>query len=217
MPLSMKFYQDQFVTDGGTETPLPSAHRLVYVRHGAVVANDAELTTDTYAYFDTPLSLSAAADWAEVWRWELDAPNAAPACLTGTGVLTLPRLAHAVTTLPLEPESRWLFRLDQVTSAPGRVTPRHQHHGPGIRCLYQGTFNVQDSTHLTDNIVPGQPWWESGTETVIAWHTTQMPAIFVRGLVLPMEFKGVMSNIWHDVEPASQANWRLFIDQEITL
>ena len=36
-------------------------------------------------------------------------------------------------------------------------------------------------------------------------------------LVLPLEFNGVMSNIWHDVEPASQANWRLFIDQEINL
>lgn len=217
MPISMKFYQDQLVESGATDTPLPAAHRLIYVRHGAVTANGEILAKDGFGYFAEPLTLSGDADWSEVWRWELAPPNIGPAVLTGSNVLTLSKLARVITTLALEPDSNWLFRLDSVTSVAGRITPRHQHHGPGIRCLYQGTFNVQDASHVTADQGPGDAWWESGTDTVVAWHSTQMTAIFIRALVLPTDNKGEMSNIWLAESPASQSNWRLFIDQEITL
>jgi hypothetical protein len=217
MPLSMSFYQDQLVASGKTDVALPSAQRLIYVRHGSVTANGTELAKDDYAYFSGALDLEGIADWSEVWRWELAAPNAAPTLLAGTGIHTRPKISRAITTLAIDPGTEWLFRLDSVTSVAGRVTPRHQHHGPGIRCLYQGIFNVQDASHLTANQGPGDAWWESGADTVVAWHSTQMPAIFIRALVLPTSLKGEMSNIWLADSPASQSNWRLFIDQEITV
>ncbi len=217
MPYSMTFYQDQAGASGHTSTPLPAAHRLLYVRHGAVIVNGMELQADGFAYFSDALTLEGAADWSEVWRWELAAPNAASVSLQGTDILTLPKLARAITTLALKPGTDWLFRLDSVISVAGRITPRHQHHGPGIRCLYQGIFNVQDASHVTANQGPGDAWWESGVDTVVAWHSTQMTAIFIRALVVPMELKGEMSNIWLDGSPASTSNWRLFIDQPITL
>ena len=217
MPLSMSFYQDQLIALGKTSAALPNAQRLIYVRHGSVTANSAELKKDEYAYISGVLDLEGIADWSEVWRWELATPNAAPALLCGTGLHTIPKLSRAITTLAIEPGTEWRFRLDSVTSVAGRVTPRHQHHGPGIRCLYQGTFNVQDASHLTANQGPGDVWWESGVDTIVAWHSTQMPAIFIRAMVLPIDLKGEISNIWLADSPLSQSNWRLFIDQEITI
>tara|TARA_E500000331_G_scaffold12622_1_gene11390 strand:+ start:834 stop:1361 length:528 start_codon:yes stop_codon:yes gene_type:complete len=175
------------------------------------------LKKDEYAYIAGVLDLEGIGDWSEVWRWELATPNAAPTLLCGTGLNTIPKLSRAITTLAIEPGTEWRFRLDSVTSVAGRVTPRHQHHGPGIRCLYQGTFNVQDASHLTANQGPGDVWWESGVDTIVAWHSTQMPAIFIRAMVLPIDLKGEISNIWLADSPLSQSNWRLFIDQAITI
>ena len=136
---------------------------------------------------------------------------------SGTDTLSLLKIAHVITTLEVEPGTNWLFRLDSVTSAAGRITPRHRHKGPGIRCLYQGTFNVQGQAYPTENMAPGDAWWESGEETIVAWHSNQMPAIFIRGLLLPPDTKGDMSNIWETKVESPQSNWRLLIDQEITI
>lgn len=217
MPYSMKFYQDQLVAEGGSEAPLPAAERMIFVRHGCVVINGQHLQAQDSAYFSAPMDMQAAADWSQVWRWEIDQPNAAPALLQGMGVLSTLRLARVVTTLELTAGDAWLFRLDSVTSVPGRVTPRHGHHGPGIRCLYQGTFNVQDAAHAISDRLPGDPWWESGIDTVVAWHSLQMPAIFIRALILPTDLRGTISNIWKSDGPPAQANWRLFHDEIISL
>ena len=217
MPSSMKFYQDQLVDGGVTDPPLPAAHRLIFVRHGAVIANGRHLGAGDHAYFGEALTIGTDADWSEVWRWEIAPPNEAPTGMTGTGTLSVQKLARVITTLEADPGSTWLFRLDSITSAAGRITPRHRHHGPGIRCLYQGVFDVQDAAHAVGQQTPGDAWWESGVDTVVAWHSTQMPAIFIRGLILPVACKGEMSNIWMSDGPAPKANWRLFLDQEITI
>jgi hypothetical protein len=217
MPFSMKFYQDQLVAEGGLEAPLPAAPRMIFVRHGSVLVNGRRLQAQDSAYFSEPLAMQADADWSQVWRWEIDQPNAAPVLLQGTGVLSTLRLARVITTLELAAGDEWLFRLDSVTSVAGRVTPRHGHHGPGIRCLYQGTFNVQDASHVISDRVPGDPWWESGVDTVVAWHSLQMPAIFIRAMILPTASRGVISNIWKAHGPPPKANWRLFHDEIISL
>lgn len=217
MPFSMKFYQDQLVSDGRSASALADAHRMIFVRHGAVVINGQTLQANESAYFSGPMNMRADADWSQVWRWEIDQPNAAPALLQGMGLLSTLRLARVITTLELVAGDEWLFRLDSVTSVPGRVTPRHGHHGPGIRCLYQGTFNVQDASHVIGDLGPGDPWWESGVDTVVAWHSLQMPAIFLRATILPTALLGTMSNIWKSDGPPPQASWRLLHDEIISL
>ena len=109
------------------------------------------------------------------------------------------------------------FHLDSVTSAAGRITPRHRHRGLGIRCLYQGIFNIQGESDSTGTLAPGNAWWESDEETVVAWHSKQMPAIFLRGLLLLTDIKGEMSNILEGGISSPKSNWRLFVDQEITI
>ena len=76
---------------------------------------------------------------------------------------------------------------------------------------------MQSEAHPPTNVSPGEAWWESGEETVVAWHSKQMHAIFIRGLLLPPDTKGDMSNIWETKVESPQSNWRLLIDQEITI
>ena len=46
MPISLKFYRDQLLSTGKSSSPLPAAHRLIYIRYGSVIANGATLTQD---------------------------------------------------------------------------------------------------------------------------------------------------------------------------
>ena len=102
--------------------------------------------------------------------------------------------------------SRWLFRLDQITSAAGRIADRHQHPGPGIRCLLEGTFNVEQARTSRRAIsTPGDAWWETGPDTVVAWGSPQMPAKFLRGMVLPVEWEGKVTGTWLSGEVPGRA------------
>ena len=103
MPISLKFYRDQLLSTGESSSPLPAAHRLIYLCYGSVIANGATLTQDQFAYYYDPLSLQGEAELSEIWRWELSAPNETPQLLSGTETLSLPKLTHVITTLEAEP------------------------------------------------------------------------------------------------------------------
>ena len=99
-------------------------------------------------------------------------------------------MARIITTLHMPAGSQWLLRLDQINAPAGRVADRHQHPGPGIRCLLEGTFNVQQDAESVRDVAPGEAWWETGADTVIAWGSRQMATRFMRGMVLPVECEG---------------------------
>jgi hypothetical protein len=168
MPFSLNFYHDQIGAEGATASPLPSAHRLLYVRHGRAVINDRLLGAHEATYCDAPLALKSNGTWSEVWRWELAAPSALPQLHDGAGILSRLKMSRVIMTLPMLDGTRWLFRLDQITSAAGRIADRHQHPGPGIRCLLEGTFNVQQAAESAHDLGPGDAWWETGSDTVVA-------------------------------------------------
>jgi hypothetical protein len=217
MPFALNFFHDQIVAGGASAPALPAAHRMIYVRHGSVVINGKTMNADEAIYCDRPVALQASADWCQVWRWELALPNIAPALLQGAGVLSSLRMAHVITGLAMVENSRWLFRLDQITSAAGRIADRHQHPGPGIRCLLEGTFNAEQAGHSAHNLMPGDAWWETGPDTVVAWGSPQMHARFLRGMILPVEWEGKVTGNWLDVDPAKRrpSNWRLLVDKVI--
>ncbi|MEX0827842.1 MAG: hypothetical protein WD005_02710, partial [Haliea sp.] len=100
MPFALNLYHDQATADGATSQALPTAHRMIYVRHGSVVVNGATMKTDEAIYCDGPVTLRAAsADWSQVWRWELALPNATPALLEGSGVLSCLRMSQVIAGL----------------------------------------------------------------------------------------------------------------------
>jgi hypothetical protein len=216
MPFALNLFHDQVVADGATAQPLPAAHRLIYVRHGRAVVNGQTMNADEAVYADGPVTLAASAPWSQLWRWELALPNAAPALLEGMGVLSSLRMAQVITGLALTEGSRWLFRLDQITSAAGRIADRHQHPGPGIRCLLEGTFNAEQAGHAARQLYPGDAWWETGPDTVVAWGSKQMHAKFLRGMVLPVEWEGKVTGTWLD-SPRRASNWRLLVDKIVTV
>ena len=218
MPFALNFYHDQAIAGGVSAQPLPAAHRLLYVRHGRTIINGKPMAADEAVYCDVAVNVQADADWSQVWRWELALPNAAPALLQGSGVLSSLRMAQVITGLAMLDGTRWLFRLDQITSAAGRIADRHQHPGPGIRCLVEGTFNAEQAGHSARNLYPGDVWWETGPDTVVAWGSPQMHARFLRGMVLPAEWEAKVTGTWLSGTPAGpRSNWRLLVDKVIVV
>jgi hypothetical protein len=219
MAFALNFYHDQLDASGSTSSALPAAHRLLYVRHGSVVVNGEPLAADKATYCDAALTLQSAGQWCQLWRWELMPPNAAPLLCEGNGVLSSLRMARVIAGLPMLANSRWLFRLDRITSAAGRIADRHQHPGPGIRCLVEGAFNVQQDAESHRDLAPGDAWWETGSDTVVAWGSRQMAAKFMRGMVLPTEWEGKVTGDWLSGEAAAPrpGSWQLYVDKIVVV
>jgi hypothetical protein len=218
MPYALNLYHDQVGGGGASKAPLPAAHRLLYVRFGSAVINGKTMQTDQAMYCAEPLTLQEGGGWSQVWRWELAPPNAAPALHDGTSILSQLRMSRVITHMPLTDGSRWLFRLDQISSPAGRIADRHQHPGPGIRCLVEGTFNVE-SVESHRDLAPGDPWYETGPDTVVAWGSRTMPTRFLRGMVLPVEWEGKVTGTWLSGQAAASrpGAWRLLVDHLVTL
>lgn len=220
MPYALSLYHDQIGAGGTTASALPAAHRLLYVRHGQALVNGAEMHADSAIHCDAPVELRGTGEWCQLWRWELALPNAAPALLQGEGVLSHRRMTRIVSTLDMVQGSRWLFRLDQINAPAGRIADRHQHPGPGIRCLLEGSFNVQQDAESVRDAAPGEAWWETGSDTVIAWAAPQMAARFLRGLVLPPEWEGRPTGTWLSGAAAAasaRGNWKLYVERVVTV
>lgn len=218
MPFALNMYHDQIGAGGSSTEPLPAAHRLLYVRFGSAVINGKTMQAGQAMYCAEPLTLQEASGWSQVWRWELAPPNAAPALHDGTGILSQRRMSRVITHMPLTDGSRWLFRLDQISSPAGRTADRHQHPGPGIRCLVEGTFNVE-SVESHRDLAPGDPWYETGPDTVVAWGSRTMSTRFLRGMVLPIEWEGKVTGTWLSGQAAASrpGAWRLLVDHIIML
>jgi hypothetical protein len=215
MPFSLNLYHDQISAAGASASPLPAAHRLLYVRHGRADIDGQMMNADEAAYRDGPVALKSTGAWSQVWRWELAQPNAAPLLHQGEGVLSALRMSRVITSLAMPAGTRWLFRLDQIITGAGRVADRHQHPGPGIRCLLEGAFNVQQDVESARDLAPGDAWWETGSDTVIAWSSRQMAARFLRGIVLPVDWEGKVTGTWLSGHTPPPGNWKLLIDRVI--
>lgn len=220
MPFALNLYHDQIGTGGATGAALAAAQRLIYVRHGRVEINGRVLGADEALYCDSEVALKSTGAWSQIWRWDLASPNAPLALLHGESVLTHHRMARIITTLHMPAGSRWLLRLDQINAPAGRIADRHQHPGPGIRCLLEGTFNVQQDAESVREVAPGEAWWETGADTVIAWGSRQMATRFMRGMVLPPDCEGKPTGTWLSGEVAAasaKGNWKLYLDKIVTV
>lgn len=219
MPYALNFYHDQLLADGVTSSPLVAIHRIIYVRIGEVAINGETYGADTAVYTNKPIEIQGIANHSQLARWEIALPNAAPNLLDGTNVLSKLRMSRVNMMHDMLPSSQWLFRLDRITVPPGRVSDRHQHPGPGIRCLLEGTFNVQQPPESCRMMMPGDPWWESGHDTVVAWASKTMHARFLRGMILPVEFKGRPDTaIWLSGDKKKpRGKWHYYVDEIVTV
>jgi quercetin dioxygenase-like cupin family protein len=214
----------------GTRLTLPSLPRVLYARDGAPAilnrppsartdlaapATISPATTNTAWHASDAATLSADAP-ATLLRFELIRGAEASASSSGK-VDSRVVLEHAI---DLDPARQWLMRCDRVDFAPGGVALPHGHRGGGIRCLLVGALEVTVGDRPPRLMRPGDAWFESGREPVLAKAAPDIPTAFVRVAILPREIRGQSSIVY--VDPADAARGRprqytVYVDEPIAL
>lgn len=200
---------------------LARANRVLYVREGMATftaAGTAATLSANSAWFGAgEARVAAGPDGTRLLRYELtEAAVAAGSAFAGEHVASELLLESAV---ELEPGDGYLMRCDRVDIPPGGIAYTHTHQGPGTRCLLQGGFTVETKGHRTE-IAPGEAWFESGPDPVLAWAPDDRPGYFSRVMVLPRALKGRSSISYvrpEDADKPKLQRYTIFIDEFITI
>jgi hypothetical protein len=179
---------------------LPAATRALYDVH----ANTASFSTESELVADTDhLSFELTTEGHHLSFELVDEP--AP------GALMARELAL--------PAGEYLLRCDRVDFPPGGEAFLHTHQGPGIRVLLFGAIRIetQGSAHT---YLPGEPWFETGSDPVRAWTHEDEPSAFVRCMVLPRSLQGSPSIRYvrdEDRERPKSQSYTVFLDEPVDL
>lgn len=172
------------------------AQRVLYVVTGQVSLAMGGRTVDVQAegawHGAGALQVSAGPSGATLLRWELLTPRR-PA--HGPAKLEHP--------LDLDPAAAYLMRADRVEFEPGGVALPHGHRGGGIRRLLAGALEVTVGDAPPRLMRPGDAWFESGREPVLAKASPTEVTAFLRVSILPREIRGKSSIVY--VDPADAA------------
>jgi len=127
-------------------------------------------------------SVRAVVAWSPVWRWELAPPNAAPALHVAPRLSRL-RLRASLRLWPCWTGTRWpLSGIDRITTPRGRN--RRPPSAPGRESVVGGRNIQRPQMPSRIAIAPGDSWWDTESDTVIAWGSHQLRD-FMRGMVPP--------------------------------
>ena len=198
---------------------LSPAPRVLYARNGAVRLTAAATTTHLEAgttWHGVGDAVLLADAPAVLLRFELiDAAGLEQT--DAEGAESRPLLEHAI---ELDPARGWLMRCDRVDFAPGGVALPHGHKGGGIRCLLAGTLEVTVGDRAPRLMLPGDVWFESGREPVLAKASSETATAFVRVSILPREIRGQSSIIYVDPADAGKGRPRqytVYVDEPLVL
>ena len=197
-----------------TPLSLSAAPRVLYVRDGGVHVNGASITT---AWHGVGAVVVAADGPTSLLRFELHARGQGRNALADGAAESRPLLEHAI---ELDTARPWLMRCDRVDFAPGGVALPHGHKGGGIRCLLEGTLEVKVGAGPARLMHPGDAWFESGREPVLATASPDVPSAFVRVSILPREIRGQSSIVYVDPADATRGRPRqytVYVDEPIEL
>ena len=193
MSFALRLSEDRL--GAGARLPLPASPRVLYVREGTVgVAATADRIAPGSAWHGVGAVALATEAPAVMLRFEL---------VAGGEVPERRLLEHAI---ELDRARAWLMRCDRVDFGPGDVALPHGHKGGGIRCLLAGTLEVTVGDRPPRLMRPGDAWFESGREPVLARSSADAPTAFVRVSILPREIRGQSSIVY--VDPADAARGR---------
>ena len=189
---ALRLFED--ILTAAESATLPPRRRVVYVVEGRVLVS-ADGQTGAFsansAWFGAgPCTVRADAEKARLWRWELvRTPISDDGAACGPGVMSRLLL---MSNIELDPTGQYLMRCDRVDFPPGGIAYTHTHAGPGIRCLLLGRIEirVEDETFSRQ---PGEPWFERGTDPVLALTSSDEPTSFVRAMILPRSLLGQSS------------------------
>jgi hypothetical protein len=122
----------------------------------------------------------------------------------------------------LVPTTKWLLRLDGIETAGGDTSPgAHSHPGSGIRCLLSGEWHVRsEQGEESDNVAPGDCWYEEGSYPIYGRDKIVKPAKTLRCMILPPEFEtNPDTAIWIEahVKPKHKSDWRKYVNKVVYL
>jgi quercetin dioxygenase-like cupin family protein len=205
MAYSLRLIEDRLAPGAGWEAALPAGHRIIYVATGEVAlaagGEETRVAADQARRAAGPLSARAGAAGAHVLRFELVRQ---PPPATGGGIAIL---EHPI---DLDARAPWLLRCDRVDFEPGGVALPHRHRGGGIRRLLRGRLEVTVGGGAPRVMQPGDAWFESGREPVLAVAAADAETSFVRVSVLPAEIRGRSSIMYVDPADAARSKPRTY-------
>ena len=216
MAYSLRLIEDRLAPSAGWETVLSAANRILYVAAGEVIvrgpkARRGRVAADQAWCGPDAISGLAGTEGAHILRFELVRQPPPPAA-GGTVVLEHP--------IRLDGEAGWLMRCDRVDFAPGGVALPHRHRGGGIRRLLRGGLEVTVGEGAARLMRPGDAWFESGREPVLAVAARDAETSFLRVSVLPAAVRGASSIMYVDPDDAARSKPRtytVYVDQPIDL
>jgi len=176
MGLELRLIED-ILCAGATHDLTIVAARAIYVASGSVTIDGRDLQTDDGIVTNEANRISAGAEGASLWRWEVVPGNDSGHPLDDRGHLKLARPVH-----PKGISDQLLFRLDSVSFPSGGCALLHTHAGPGIRCLKEGTIRI-DTEGTSTSHGPGGAWFEAGPEAVFAQADTSVDSRFIRAML----------------------------------
>jgi quercetin dioxygenase-like cupin family protein len=206
MAYSLRLIEDRLAANAAA--PVSRASRVLYAVEGALLADG--ISEPAPAVGPGTGRARAAATATRVYRVELVRQPPPPA---GGRVM----LEHPI---DLAGGSSWLMRCDRVDFDPGGVAPPHRHQGGGIRCLLRGGLEVTVGEGAPRAVAPGEAWFESGREPVLAVAARDAETSFIRVSILPAAIAGRSSILY--VDPADAAGGRprrytVYVDEPIAL
>jgi len=208
MAYSLRLIEDRLAPGAAVPPPRAGVHRVLYAVSGALrSAPNGESFPAVGPGVD---SVTAGTDGARVYRFEL---LRQPTSQAGGRLL----LEHPI---DLAATPAWLMRCDRVDFDPGSVAPPHRHRGGGIRCLLRGGLEVTVGAGAPRLMRPGDAWFESGRDPVLAVSSREAETSFIRVSVLPQEIRGRSSILYVDPAGASRGRPRRYtvhVDEPIAL
>lgn len=212
----LRLIDDEIEPTAAYPASLPKLNRLLYVLSGEITIDPAgaapvRLTENTAWHGLDECPVRAGGAGARVLRFELVHLPSPP---TGGGLILQ---EHSII---LDEKSQYLMRCDRVDFDLGGVALPHRHRGGGIRCLLRGRLKVTIGDAPGRLIRPGEAWFESGLEPVLAEASTAEETSFIRVSILPLELRGLSSIIYRDPADAGRGRPRTYtvlVDEPITI
>ena len=220
---TLRLCEDRF--EPGARTPaLPALNRVLYVLVGELsVASDeasAEVRAHSAWHSAAACAVEAGPSGALVLRYELvpgELPTLPLADAALAGIVVRPLLEQPI---DLDPGALHLMRCDRVDFAPGAVALPHGHKGGGTRCLIAGRLEVTVGDRPARVMLPGDAWFESGQEPVVAVASSELPTSFVRVSILPRALQGQSSIVYvdpTDAEKSTPRHYTVHVDAPIEI
>jgi hypothetical protein len=193
--MELHLFEDT-LSDGQQVTFGDTIARAIYVTAGEVTVDGQLHPRDEGFVIDGPVTLTAGAEGASLWRWDLSDEAADQPALHTAAKLSGAVPAHLSTTGNF-------LRLDSVTFPPSGTAMLHTHQGPGIRCLREGGIRI-DTGGMSTSFGPGGAWFEIGPLPVFAQADHGMQSRFIRAMVLPDALRGKSSIHYENEEDCAK-------------